>query len=163
MHPAPHPAFRSPPPLNRATFTTSACLRALLPLGLCALASSAWAQAAGAGSGAAAQPALAAATASPSTAKPSSDSTSKPSPALKNQLLNLEQLAPPPAQPVELIENEDRLTRTQELRVGGEIRRANVQPRAGGPSYDLPGNDGARYGLGLDKRPQPSLFNLLRF
>ncbi len=47
--------------------------------------------------------------------------------------------APPvdPGQRVERITHEDKLTRIDELRVGGQTQRIEVQPKNGAPAYDI--------------------------
>ena len=47
--------------------------------------------------------------------------------------------APPadPGQRVERITHEDKLTRIDELRVGGQTQRIEVQPKNGAPAYEI--------------------------
>lgn len=47
--------------------------------------------------------------------------------------------APPtdPGQRAERITHEDKLTRIDELRVGGQTQRINVQPKNGAPAYEI--------------------------
>lgn len=47
--------------------------------------------------------------------------------------------APPvdPGQRVERITHEDKLTRIDELRVGGQTQRIDVQPKNGAPAYEI--------------------------
>jgi len=42
-----------------------------------------------------------------------------------------------PGQRVERITHEDKLTRIDELRVGGETQRIDVQPKNGAPAYEI--------------------------
>ncbi|WP_291013413.1 hypothetical protein [Hydrogenophaga sp.] len=43
----------------------------------------------------------------------------------------------PPGQRVQSITHEDQLTRIDELRVGGQTQRIEVQPKNGAPAYDI--------------------------
>ena len=43
----------------------------------------------------------------------------------------------PPGPLVQSITHEDQLTRINELRVGGQTRRIEVQPKNGAPAYDI--------------------------
>jgi hypothetical protein len=42
-----------------------------------------------------------------------------------------------PGQRVESITHEDKLTRIEELRVGGQTQRIEVQPKNGAPAYEI--------------------------
>jgi hypothetical protein len=42
-----------------------------------------------------------------------------------------------PGQRVQKITHEDQLTRIEELRVGGQTQRIEVQPKNGAPAYDI--------------------------
>jgi hypothetical protein len=48
-----------------------------------------------------------------------------------------ESAALPPGQRVQNITHEDQLTRIDELRVGGQTRRIEVQPKNGAPAYEI--------------------------
>lgn len=71
-----------------------------------------------------------------------------------------------PGQRVERITHEDQLTRIDELRVGGQTQRIEVQPKNGAPAYDIaplrsaePPGQGAGERTGNGGRSSWRLFN----
>ena len=53
------------------------------------------------------------------------------------QSLPAEAQSADPGQRVERITHEDKLTRIDELRVGGQTQRIEVQPKNGAPAYEI--------------------------